>query len=518
MYGGGIGLGINLWRAALGGLSSSAAALMLGNDTNGLALDFTDSSFSGLTGFYGSARIKDTTTSANNYNSSPDKAESSLLTYTSPSPKMVMGPSGTLRYQAHNLFLNSAAPANQSVTVVSGATYAVDITGSVTTTLSGATTGTITAGTTTFTAGSTTLTFGSTSGTGTVAVRRTPSDNTYLATTGSVRYSLPYEWSSAGVLQGIRVEEQRTNICLQSQNFGDATWIKSGAVTVTGNYAAGPDGTTTAARMVSTGANSVYQTITVSASTQYTLSFYAKNNGGSRAAYRVYDNTGSADIVGITSYFSLINSSTYTRITVTFTTPVGCTSVLVYLNSDGSGGADVIVAQAQLEAGSFATSPIQTISASVTRLADNISLATSAFPDMNTAGTLFAEFMFPVIGLNRRLIQLNKAQASDVTDLYVPSSGNKVSGFADDTDGTTASPTVTANTTWKAVIGFTSGAQSRAGTGSAVATASAAMTTAYTVLNIGCTVGSSQYTNGYIRKMYAVPRKKTDSELQADVA
>jgi hypothetical protein len=82
----------------------SAAAAMLAAETQGLAFDFTDDAFFGRDGFYGSAEIKDTGTPANNYSAAPTRTASSLLTYTSPSVKMCMGPSGTLRYGAHNLF------------------------------------------------------------------------------------------------------------------------------------------------------------------------------------------------------------------------------------------------------------------------------------------------------------------------------------------------------------------------------------------------------------------------------
>ena len=74
-----------------GKFRASAASRMLAAETQGLAIDFTDTFFQSTTGFYGSARIKDTTTPANNYDSSPTKTASSLLTYTSPSVKMTMG-------------------------------------------------------------------------------------------------------------------------------------------------------------------------------------------------------------------------------------------------------------------------------------------------------------------------------------------------------------------------------------------------------------------------------------------
>lgn len=188
------GVGIFLWPSSVSAAALiSGARTLAGDETDVLALDFADAYHYASTSQFGSAYILDTVTPANDYDSTPY----GKLTYSGPvaAGKMVMGPEGLLRHAAHNLYLNSASPANQSITVVSGATYAITITGSVSITWSGAYTGTTTAGTTTLTAASGTLTGGSTSGSGTVHVRRTPSDSAYLATTAA-KFALPYEWGT----------------------------------------------------------------------------------------------------------------------------------------------------------------------------------------------------------------------------------------------------------------------------------------------------------------------------------
>jgi lysophospholipase L1-like esterase len=98
--------GPRLVARLMGSVSSGAMQLLYG-EAGGLALDFTDDHYISETGFYGSAAIIDAGTPSNNYNSSPTKAASSLLTFNSPSLKLTMGASGTLRYQAHNLCLQS---------------------------------------------------------------------------------------------------------------------------------------------------------------------------------------------------------------------------------------------------------------------------------------------------------------------------------------------------------------------------------------------------------------------------
>ena len=267
-------------------LATAGAIELLGSETQGLALDFTDDYYQADTGHYGSAYVLDPGTPANNYDSHPY----GLLTYTSPSAKMTLGPSGTLRFGAHNLYLNSASPANQSITVVSGATYSVDITGSVSATASGAATGTWTAGSNTFTAATTTLTLGSTSGTGTVVVRRTPSASTNLATAGTARYDLPLEWDANATLLHMLPEPARTNLALWCRDLTNAAYIKtnSGGTTLvtTAKTATGADGVSNSATTVTASVDNgfVRQNIT-SASAERVQSVWIKRRTGTGAVY-----------------------------------------------------------------------------------------------------------------------------------------------------------------------------------------------------------------------------------------
>lgn len=312
-------------HVSLGSLASQALAA----ETQGLAIDLTDNYFYQSTGRYGSAKVKDTGTPANNFDSIPGD----LLTYTG-TTKLTRQSDGVYRYGPHNLYVNSATPANQSITVVSGASYSVTITGSVSVTASGAATGTWTAGTTTFTAATATLTLGSTSGSGTVHIRRTPSDSTYLPTTSSARYGLPFEWNTSGVLQGILVEPQATNLFLNN----------------------------------TTGAT---QTITVSNATVYTVSFFG---------------TGSITFSGANS--STLNGTGATnRVSTTFTT----SSTSLTCTVSGS------ITNVQVETGSVATSPIITYAASATRAADSINLASALFPSIAAEFSVVAEIVFEQI-------------------------------------------------------------------------------------------------------------------------
>lgn len=327
-----LGLGLGLTNfGTRGGVSdvpdalSGASSLLDGED--GLAIDFSDQSIA----------IRDTTTPANNISSAGTVRNGAIvgpgakITYASPSPKLCKKADGTYGYRAQNLYLNSEAPANQSITVVSGLPYIIAVTGTVSITLSGAATGTVTAGNPiTFTASSGTLTCGSTSGAGTVHLRSTIAATDYIKTTSTPLYDLPYDWT--GTYYYPLIEPAATNLFLNNR----------AAVT---------------------------QNVSVTAQA-YTLSFFG---------------TGTITLSGASTAGPLVGTGANDRVSLTFTPSAGTLTLTV------SGTMDFV----QLEAGTVATSPIITGSATVTRAADTLSVPLSAFPSIASAVTMYAVYSQP---------------------------------------------------------------------------------------------------------------------------
>jgi hypothetical protein len=209
----------------------------------------------------------------------------------------------------------------------------------------------------------------------------------YIATTGTDKIGLPISYG-----EGLLIEPQATNMCLRSKGSG-GSWEESN-VTATGDADTAPDGTTTATLLtISSGGHYRRQQITVSASTQYTFSFWGKRGNMDQVKYSVFDISNGANIVAPTSYYSQINSSTYTRISVTFTTPVGCTSIYIYTLRDSFPGAGTTTYYwgTQIELGSVATSYIPTLGSTVTRAADRVSLPVSSIPFSTTEGTIYTD-------------------------------------------------------------------------------------------------------------------------------
>ena len=175
------------------------------------------------------------------------------------------------------------------------------------------------------------------------------------------------------------IEGAATNLLLRSQeadNSGAWTRAAGPTYTVTANSDVAPDGATTAdtVSMTTGGSSGLFQAVTVTPGTVYTFSWWAKRTADTAVAHRIYNNTAGADVLAVSSYYGAINATTWTRVSVAFTAPVGCTSVRVYPiagNASLSSGAKIW--GMQMEVGPAATSYIPTTTAAASRAADSYS-------------------------------------------------------------------------------------------------------------------------------------------------
>ena len=194
------------------------------------------------------------------------------------------------------------------------------------------------------------------------------------------------------------LEPQRTNVILRSEEFDNASWIKSGSGTgtapvITSNAAISPDGTMDADKIdlvcPATGSSNwswVYQSYTATINETYTITIYLK------AA--TSNDVGKVIRFGYVSYFNITLTADWTRYTITSTAPsTGSFSAGFRLRGSESTSttASFFAWGAQLEVGAYATSYIPTTTASVTRNGDGPEKTSISSLIGQTEGTMFAD-------------------------------------------------------------------------------------------------------------------------------
>jgi len=216
-------------------------------------------------------------------------------------------------------------------------------------------------------------------------------------------------WVDAGYFHE---SEARTNLVTYSNGFADAYWVLDPQLSTPTQGPTGPDGEASAWTIVdnaSGGSGFVYldsQNITVSNSTPYTASVFAKSDQISGLYLQVNSFTtpanggvvfdldagsvGTAD-AGFVGQIQKVGSGWY-RCSITFTTDAADTSGKIRIGLyEGSGSipvdgtSSILIYGAQLEAGSTPSSYIPTAGSTVTRAADTMTIPAVNMPWSGTA-------------------------------------------------------------------------------------------------------------------------------------
>jgi hypothetical protein len=192
---------------------------------------------------------------------------------------------------------------------------------------------------------------------------------------------------------GLLIEESRTNLLTYSSDFSNSVWSKA-SIAVSSDAIIAPDGTLTGDIFTTaTASHNISQQLTVTASTSYTFSWYAKLSTMT-PKYSVYSITGSAYIIAPSLYPTGTSvGNGWFRYSATFTTPVGCVTARVYPLRDSIATGDIFIWGAQVEAGAFSTSYIPTVASTVTRAAEDVNMTgVNAISCVNLdQGTIFVD-------------------------------------------------------------------------------------------------------------------------------
>jgi hypothetical protein len=262
---------------------------------------------------------------------------------------------------------------------------------------------------------------------------------------------------TTGESLGLLVEEQRTNLLLQSEDFS-TTWTTRDA-TVSTNQVTAPDGATTADKIIETATNGEHHTKQDTASQvagTYSASIFAKAGerdviqfvgtgplGVFRANFDLTNGViGSADSALNARITSFPNGWYRCNITATSTTTGALRAQWNIVTSPTAARVESYLGDvtkglylwgAQLEAGASPTSYIPTTTATVTRSADVASITGSAFSGWyrQDEGTVFAEFVPRTFAQACGLLSLDDGTTSERLQTRLSTNGNGAFVVAD---------------------------------------------------------------------------------------
>ena len=253
--------------------------------------------------------------------------------------------------------------------------------------------------------------------------------------------------------KGLLIEEQRTNLLLQSEAFNDAYWNKV-STTISANNTTSPDGTISADKITEDVANNTHQlsstTVSVTNGTTYTFSIYAKKaerqyltfNGSSAffggQDFCIYDlNSGVITQQGTSGQASItdVGNGWYRCLRTIPATATGNSIAAWGISNSSTGGRAPIytgdgvsgfyIWGAQLELGAFATSVIPTQASQVTRAADTAVIQGSNFSSWynQNEGTVYVDITYTgqLIGsaTATNIIRIDDSTGNNVTDLRI---------------------------------------------------------------------------------------------------
>ena len=386
-------------------------------------------------------------------------------------------------------------------------------------------------------------------------LERFSSARTYIPTTTSAVYGPRFDHDPVTLdCKGLLIEESRTNLLVQSDNFTQSIWTKLG-LSVTADALASPDGLVTSDLITEDSNSSVHavqQTgYTLTASQPYTFSVFAKGAthtsvqislstaafGG--ASYANFVLTGSGSIGSLSGVTAKIDSypNGWYRCSVTITSVSGGTggNVAVVANNNNSAstrnpsylGTEAQVAYiwgAQLELGSFPTSYIPTTTASVVRSADVCSITGSDFSGFynQPEGTLFADVTPQTVDQLSVAVGVNTSASTRSHFIYKTNSAINAAGkrwaaqTVNDAGAQTAIPTSTdvAISRARLAYGYKLNDFAFAYAGVIVGTDTIGTIPVPTAMRIGSR-DDGLYINGHIESVRYYKKRLTNAKIQA---
>lgn len=303
---------------------------------------------------------------------------------------------------------------------------------------------------------------------------------------------------------GLLAEESRVNVVLNNRDLTQGTWTPSN-ITAAKNQV-GVDGVANGASSITAtaGNGTILGATTVSSSARWQTAF-VKRLVGSGTIQMTMDNGSTWTTITATSSWSRVSIPTQTLANPT----VGFKIV--------TSGDAVAIDFVQNEASSlFATSPIATTSAAVTRNAD-VDVLTSTLTVAST-GTLFAQYNQPPGLSNNVVVQVDDGGLNNRHQILVNTASKAASGVSfvggSNQGRIDSSQAWSANTAVKACYAYAAGDRVIVANGTVGGTSATNTTGALTNMRFGCD-GSSNQLNQLIAKIALWNSRLSNAVLQS---
>jgi hypothetical protein len=317
------------------------------------------------------------------------------------------------------------------------------------------------------------------------------------------------------VCKGLLIEESRTNLLLDSENF--TSWTPFGTVTFAANAATSPANTLTADQINLTSASAgIFKSQSGSASTTYTVSVYLKTVSGTKSVNLVL-NTNLSD----PTIHTISVTNIWQKFTVSKTTSIGTILINAQIQDSGAGNTSIYAWGAQVEVGAFATSYIPTVASQVTRTADVATMTGTNFSSWFNA----SEGAFAVQASSTNTSTTNAALFSchntdaNMIDMFNQSNGQLVGRIRANSANIAVmiNGTVVDGATETYAIAYKTASMAVSNKGAAPTTSAAAysFTVSPNTLAIGANQLGTQQINGYMRKLMFYPQRIINAEVQA---
>ncbi|MDR3606704.1 MAG: Ig-like domain-containing protein [Oligoflexia bacterium] len=384
------------------------------------------------------------------------------------------------------------------------------------------------------------------------------SASSVIATSGSAAYGPRFDYNPGNCtsgtcsLNGLLIEEARTNSLTYSAAVGGTNWSLSD-VTATQGAATAPDGSASAAALIdnsdgSATTHQIYQNVSgVTVAQTWTYSVYAKPDGRTQMFMYIFDTVNhSNDVQGLCTLSGSGSVGTTGNVGNASGVKMGVqalangwyrcwisgqpntgagTSVqamaILYNGSStsyiGNGSSGIYLWGAQLEAGAFQTSYIPTTTTAMTRSADIATIPSLGSWFNASAGTIVSSGIFPtwtVVNSNR-LFNLDDGTISNEIFLLASSSTSLLGEIkSGGTNQFSQTFTTSLGSIVTGAVGYQSNNVAIAAQGTISTSTSATVPTGLNELRIGSAPPSGYFADGWIQSLEYYNSQLTNAAVQ----